>query len=77
MDNVAIPHLMEVEGEAGARLEVVDRDIPAIWPWELLRWRDETGHLLEWVADNPNDAKLKCLASCQNVWLPGKGFGQS
>ena len=59
---VSIPHLLELEGPDGPQLEVLDRSIPILWPWDLFHWRDSIAFLGCWMADKPELAGMKCLA---------------
>ena len=62
MGEVSIPHLLEREGHDGPQLEVLDKPIPILWPWDLLHWRDSIQFLGCWIADKPDLAGMKCLA---------------
>lgn len=62
MGQVSIPHLLELEGPDGPQLEVLDRSIPILWPWDLFHWRDSIAFLGCWMADKPELAGMKCLA---------------
>ena len=55
---------MECENAEGHHLDVVDRDIPILWPWDVLHWRDTINFLGCWIADQPHRAGEKCMASC-------------
>ena len=63
MGNVSIPHLVEVECDDGFQLQVQERDIPILWPWDLLQWRDSIDMLRCWISDKPELAEMKCLVS--------------
>ena len=67
MGEISIPHLMECGGldMDAPRLEVMDRTIPIIWPWDMLFWRDNIDKLGDWISDKAEKAPMKCLDS----WL--------
>lgn len=59
--SISIPHLLEKYIDGDAVLEVSDRNIPILWPWDSLHWRDSTGLLGCWIADSPNCCEEKGL----------------
>lgn len=64
LGEICLPHLLETEGLDGTgtpRLEIVDRNIPIIWPWDILHWREGINQLGNWIADKPEKASMKCL----------------
>jgi len=79
MGEISIPHLIEC-GSSGMdtpRLEVMDRNIPIIWPWDMLSWRDSIDKLGDWISDKPEKASMKCLEPRLSMWfLPLWGEGR-
>lgn len=63
LGEISIPHLVECSGSETdtPSLEVVDRTIPILWPWDMIHWRDNIDKLGDWIADKPEKAFLKCL----------------
>lgn len=65
LGEVSIPRLVEREGADGHRLELQQRPLPVLWPWDMLHWRESIGCLGSWIADKPE------LAAASQYEMPG------